>query len=333
MSNRIMRRFIYIWSGSNFPYVNVLSVVSTLKSHPNAQIIVYFVGETPKSEWSELLENIPQVSIVHTSPDEIFAQLPEHLEKVAEVFHALSPNALSAQSNILRYALLYPFGGVYLDFDVLVLRPLDELLNCEAFVGEELVWADNESRLHGQTNIYLAPRNILWAVTHCLMWLDSHVTKGRLRIAELLQPTFRHWSRNKCNNAVIGASQRSEFIEELLLGVFTASTTIRYATGPTLIDKVVCRQSSNVDRRPSTDFYAVPPGQSYRLFHDRYLSLPQSAFLIHYVASNHPRFVSDCEPLQDAEYDKDTVIGSILNELSQEIHTLVSPHQKIKVHA
>ncbi len=333
MPTCIDQRFIYVWSGSNFPYVNVLSVLSTAKSHPDAEIMVFVFGETPKSAWFELLESIPQVAVVHTSPEEIFAQLPQRLQKVSEVFAALSPNALSAQSNILRYALLFLFGGVYLDFDVFVLRPMDELLSHRAFVGEELVWADDESRLLGSKSVYLAPRNILWVVTHCLMWLDSHVMAGRLRLAALLRPTFGPWSRYQMNNAVIGAAQKSEFIEELLLGAVEANTTIRYATGPTLIDKVVRQQTSDVDRRSADDFYAVPPGQSYRLFYDKNLSLPESAFLIHYAASNHPGFVSEFSPSQSGDYGRETVIGSILHELSQDIQSLTSRPKKMMSHA
>lgn len=329
----IDQRFIYVWSGSNFPYVNVLSVLSTSRSHPDAEIMVYVFGETPKSVWFELLESIPRVSIVHTTSDEIFAQLPQRLQKVAEVFNALSPNALSAQSNILRYALLFLFGGVYLDFDVFVLRPMDELLSRRAFVGEELVWADNATRLRGQKGVYLAPRNILWAVTHCLMWLDSHMMEGRLRLASLLRPTFRYWSRYQMNNAVIGAVQESEFIEELLLGAVEVNPAIRYATGPTLIDTVVRQQTSDVDRRPADDFYAVPPGQSYRLFYDKNVLLPESAYLIHYVASNHTGFVYEFNSLQGVEYSKDTVIGSILHDLSEDMHTLISMRGQLVNHA
>ena len=333
MSPCIEQRFIYVWSGNNFPYVNVLSVLSATKSHPDAEVLVYVFGADPKTVWFKYLEDIPQVSIIRTSPEELFAQLPQELQKVARTYEALSPSALSARSNILRYVLLYLFGGVYLDFDVFVLRPMDELLNRKAMVGEELVWADDEARLLGRRGIYLAPRNIVWAASHCLMWLDSHLMEGRLRLANLLRPTFGFWSRYQMNNAVIGAAPKNEFIEQLLLGAVEANTTVRYATGPTLIDKVVRLQKSDVDVRPADDFYAVPPGQSYRLFYDKCLTLPESAYLIHYAASNHPGFVSEFNPLQGVEFDKETVMGSILHGLSEEMRLLTSHQTRLLNHA
>ena len=165
------------------------------------------------------------------------------------------------------------------------------------------------------------------------MWLDSHLMEGRLRLANLLRPTFGFWSRFQMNNAVIGAAPKNEFIEQLLLGAVEANTTVRYATGPTLIDKVVRLQKSDVDVRPADDFYAVPPGQSYRLFYDKCLTLPESAYLIHYAASNHPGFVSEFNPLQGVEFDKETVMGSILHGLSEEMRLLTSHQTRLLNHA
>jgi inositol phosphorylceramide mannosyltransferase catalytic subunit len=40
------------------------------------------------------------------------------------------------QSDLIRYEVLLRFGGVYVDTDVECLRPIDSLLDAEAFVGE-----------------------------------------------------------------------------------------------------------------------------------------------------------------------------------------------------
>jgi len=40
-------------------------------------------------------------------------------------------------SDVIRFDVLYKYGGIYLDVDMEVIRPLDELLNYDAFLGYE----------------------------------------------------------------------------------------------------------------------------------------------------------------------------------------------------
>jgi len=55
------------------------------------------------------------------------------------------PSANQFRADLARYEILYRYGGVYVDLDCEPLRPLDPLLDAEAFVGWEtdLVWANN----------------------------------------------------------------------------------------------------------------------------------------------------------------------------------------------
>jgi hypothetical protein len=306
------QRFFYVWSGADFPFVNLLSVSLTLKHHPEAQVDIYVVGDRPLTAWFAVLEQIPHVSIRYISGNDVIEMLPSHLQVVARTFNNLSPTAHSARSNILRYAILYLYGGVYLDFDVLLRRSMDSLMGYEVFAGEELVWADDEARLRGRKLLYLAPRNIVWALSHAVMWCDAHIFKGQLRTASLLAPTFGMWSTFQMNNAVMGSSAGAELIEALLMGAVESDTNIRYATGPTLIERVFATSPASATPLPSESFYVVPPGQSYRFFYDQVLELPDSTFGIHYAASNHSAFVNSLTPESIVEYSPMTVMGSLL---------------------
>lgn len=55
-----------------------------------------------------------------------------------EVFDAATTHA--GRSDVLRYAALWQFGGVYLDTDVQPLRSFDELLDGDPFAG----WEDSK---------------------------------------------------------------------------------------------------------------------------------------------------------------------------------------------
>ena len=47
------------------------------------------------------------------------------------------PLSFSGLSDVLRYQILYEYGGVYIDADSECLKPIDDLLDCEAFCSWE----------------------------------------------------------------------------------------------------------------------------------------------------------------------------------------------------
>ena len=53
------------------------------------------------------------------------------------ILNSLAKKKYANCSNLVRLLLLYEFGGIYLDTDVEVLKPLDELLQKDFFCGEE----------------------------------------------------------------------------------------------------------------------------------------------------------------------------------------------------
>lgn len=81
------------------------------------------------------------------------------IEPSLQVKNLLSSARNAGQaSDLLRYELLWRFGGVYLDFDVEVLKNLDELLITEAFLG----WEDDHTL--GSAIMGAVPRSQLCSV-------------------------------------------------------------------------------------------------------------------------------------------------------------------------
>lgn len=70
--------------------------------------------------------------------------------------------------NIVRLYALNVMGGVYLDYDVRVLKPLDDLLNCEAFAARQ---AD---KWFGSAVLGSVPhsRYISWQVANYKRWVN-----------------------------------------------------------------------------------------------------------------------------------------------------------------
>jgi Glycosyltransferase sugar-binding region containing DXD motif len=96
-------------------------------------------------------------------------------------------NAYSARSNLLRYALLYERGGVYVDFDVLVRKPLADLGGGRAFVGSEQVWAFDQARVEGKWRASMLPATVGWALAWALRRADCKMNGGRAHLARRLQ--------------------------------------------------------------------------------------------------------------------------------------------------
>lgn len=296
MFDRIPRRFFYVWSGRSFPYPNYLAVKSLRCVEPTAQIVVYIVGDRPRSWNFELIELLPGVEIVHIEPNEIFERLPRELRRIGDVYRNIPNSAQSARSNILRYSLLLMHGGVYLDFDTIVVRRFGDLLEHPAFVGEEDVWCGDTSRVRGDVGVYFRPTTWHWALSWLGRRVDSRFFAGRLGVAGALRRTDGHWRRTQVNNAVIGARPGSPFVREVLLAAMNASPTVRYATGPTLVDRVARTNPGLVHVADRSTFYHVAPGESFRLFEDVTISLPPTANLIHYASSNHSSIVNRMSP-------------------------------------
>lgn len=315
MISRQDSQFLYVWSGTNFPFINLLSVVSVIRHHPECSINIVVVGEEPQSEWFAVLKNFRNVAVEFAEPGDVFAGLPPELKGVADSYQLLSARALSAKSNLLRYALLYQRGGIYLDFDVLVLRAMDELFQYESFVGRELVWASDVARHTRSWLIHLTPANMAWALSHAGMWIDSHVFAGALQLAQRLGPTFRYWSSFQANNAILGCSSGAEFLFDVLRGVSGSNLKVRYSTGPTLIEEICRSTRASVKVLSTSAFYYVPPGQTYRLFYDKKCSIPDEAFCIHFAASNHKNFVDSFVPDAVGGLSRETVMGALLPEL------------------
>ena len=65
---------------------------------------------------------------LHDETTDWLSYIPESLQSIA-----INSKWLATRSDILRYAILKQEGGIYLDTDVLTLRPFDDLLKCDCF--------------------------------------------------------------------------------------------------------------------------------------------------------------------------------------------------------
>ena len=310
----IPSQYFYIWSGKSFPYLNLLAVKSLLLADSSATVAVYMVGPEPQNEIFENLRALQRVSIVGIEPEEIFSQLPDDVKSVGEIFFKIPESSASARSNILRYALLYLNGGVYLDFDTVITRSMADLSVHQSYVGEEIVWVGDEDRVAGKWWVCLYPKNLFWLTSWLLRRADSAWCGGRLGIARLLQRTESIWSKKQPNNAVMGAVAQAPFIRELLRACLDTDFSVRYATGPTLVSRIAADFPQLVTVLPTECFYAIAPGESFRFFADQTLTLPSEAYLIHYAASNHKKLIPNIDATCSWTRSANTIMAELISQ-------------------
>lgn len=201
------------------------------------------------------------------------------LERIPRGSHA-------ATSNLLRVALLHRRGGVYLDLDTFVLRPLTALAP-GAFVGLERVWRHDRQRVESGLSVTDWPSTAMWGLFWALKRADTAVTRGRLRMAGFTHRFDQRLNTEQLNNAVIGAPAGSPLTAALLEQMCRRNPTVRFALGPALLHDVIAADHRLATVMHPDIFYGVPPSESHRFFWDRTLVLPPRAAVVHYVNSNH----------------------------------------------
>jgi len=285
---RIPNRFVLLWTGSEFPLYCRLAVESLLQVDPDCAVEVHLFGDEPvaATHFKPLLGR-ERVTLHRISLDTVFASTGELAAPLHALYQRIPASARSAQSNLLRYAILFERGGIYVDFDILALRDFRHLLHHAAFVGEEQVWKVDEARVEGRREPWMVGPTLSYVAAYALSRGWSLAGGRSLAGSWLVRKLDAAWSGPNLNNAVLGAEPRSAWIRRLLVAALGASPTLRFALGPTLVSQAWQADQSEVERLPSTAFYFEPPTYSFRFFEGLPNPLPEGALLVHYVNSNH----------------------------------------------
>lgn len=135
----------YILFGkSSLDFVTFLSILSVIKVHHPDSIKIHTDSKTIAGHYWTVLMSYPKknttLEIVQLSqPTHVFGQ------PLSSVYHA---------SDVARIQILMKYGGIYLDNDMLVLRPLDKFLKYEMavgwpfgeYIGTQILIAQKEAR-------------------------------------------------------------------------------------------------------------------------------------------------------------------------------------------
>jgi len=295
----------FIWIGSNFPWLYYLSVYSAAKNGGFDRIFVHHKYLGPDEKWFNRLDELPGVILQELDFDEAFPSGNQLLFRLGKQRSLIERNPL-IQSDILRYAVLYLYGGVYLDLDIVVLRPFRELLlrtNRTAFLGREKILFP-EYILH-PTNF----RDRLWKLRSLLL--------VKLRdICERIPHGYALYNKlgayvPTVNGAVFGSEKFGDFLTGVIekLNQYEAvEMNMHLKPGPFLLQKVVTDLAGSVEILQPDYFYPSAPGLIKHLFRrykrvdiDRFCDLSAS-YAIHWYSSSST-FRASKMSIQDIDYE------------------------------
>ena len=282
----IPNSLFFIWMGNSFPYANQLAVLSAMHHHPEATITLYQKGLSTDHPDLKSIISHSQFQMEEIK-DDWFMNLPD--EGLAlKLFQELSSPA--SKANLLRLAILYKKGGVYLDTDTITIKSMEPLLSERGFIGKEHVALPRE---------YFSSRNplkylgVAWRFPYREICARLPWGRSWFKPAE----PFFHQS---VNNAIVGSMPQHPLIRQALQTISTMSNIEqrkRFRLGTHLMQDVTQNSDSQEFRVfPPTYFYPLGPEISAHWFKvnsgkkwESYTSA--NTYVIHWYNSVEGRFL------------------------------------------
>jgi hypothetical protein len=284
----------FIWVGTAFPWIFTLAIKSAAARGCLDRVIFHHTDDLGHLSWWQDLSALPGVECRRFDPIEVLEstgpRAGELIDRYREIRDAV------ARTNVLRAALLWRHGGVYLDADTLTVADLSPLLAAGVFCGEEHI-------------VY--PQ----AVKYSRTWRRRLKTVALSKFRELLQLCphgYRifHYVKSlyprAVNGAVLGGQPAHPLFRELLARTIDIPRELaqhRHALGTHLLQQVVKGYpSADLKIHSAEVFYPLPPVISLHWFRPtRFLALSRiikpTTRVVHWYASvRTARIIEEASP-------------------------------------
>lgn len=251
----------FCWIGPRLPWAYTFAVLSAAEHGEVAEIILHHTDALADGPERQALERTPGVRLHRIDPDAFLTDVGGELGMgggLATLYHRVERPATKA--DLLRAAILYREGGVYLDLDTVTVASLRPLLAARLFIGcEFIVWpkAVRSSR---------SP--VVWA-RHLSLDLIRNALR-RLPDGWRVFQRIEDWYFRGVNNAVMGAEPGSAFFATYLramLAVPLDQLADAYALGPDLLQDIAAGYTGDdLSILDPQVFYPLPPEISEHWF-------------------------------------------------------------------
>jgi hypothetical protein len=126
---------------TEFEYIHYIAILSAIKYNPNAKVNLFYYKESNNKYWNEIKG---LCNMIYTIP-------PDYANN-KEITH------YQYKADFLRLEILYNYGGVYLDIDVITLKSYENLINyscClsgEKYIDDIIKFSNNPENFASVTN-------------------------------------------------------------------------------------------------------------------------------------------------------------------------------------
>jgi hypothetical protein len=301
----------FVWFGRQFPWIYGLSLRSAALRGDLEQVVLHHADPLEDTPGWRLARQTPRVRARPLEPPALLARVePRGLGRsLAALYSRLE--APAARANLVRAALLYLEGGVYLDTDTVTVASLRPLLGTEddpetrtesgtgpgpgVFCGEE--------HLCLPASVARSRHPLHWARAGLLLALRDGLRRipGGFRWFPAVAPLYFRAP----NNAVLGGAPGHPFLRDMLqvmVSVEPARQTVRFALGTHLLtEQVAAYRGSDLAVHPPPVFYPLGPEISEHWFRpgppsrvDPAQVLSPDTRVVHWYASVRTKSIIPC---------------------------------------
>lgn len=257
----IPARAHFCWIGSSLPWAYVFAILSAAERSGLDEVVLHHTDVLEEGAELQALKTAPRVRLSRIDPIACVTEIGETLGvglELAAIYRRLQSPV--AQADILRAAILFEQGGIYLDMDTITTNSFLPLLRVRQFVGcEYIVWPHF---VRASWSPWLWSRSLILDVLRKPMRRIPHGWKLFRRIE-------RFYYRG-INNAVMGSEAHAPLLADYLRAIASlpiSQQTQAYALGPHLLQEVIARYHRNdLEIHPPHVFYPLPPEISEHWF-------------------------------------------------------------------
>ncbi|HTQ71637.1 MAG TPA: glycosyltransferase, partial [Acidocella sp.] len=257
----IPRSVHFCWIGPNLSWAHGFALLSAAAQGGMDEVILHHTDELAQSPVLRALQATPGLRLERRAPQAVLAPVQAALglgEALTRLYARLQSPVQRA--DLLRAAILYRQGGIYMDVDTVTVAPLTPLLAGAQFIGvERIVWP------HW---VYQSRSPLVWA-----KHLGLDVLRQALRRAPGGWRAFRAvegWYAPAVNNAVMGGEAASPLFAAVLRAMAAlpeGETPGPYALGPDLYQALLeAAPLPGLIIHPPACFYPLAPEISEHWF-------------------------------------------------------------------
>ncbi len=306
----IPNRLIFIWLGAKFPWSGGIAIRSAYNVQKPESIWLVHEGMEQKGDGWDLVKDIPGLEVIPVK-DSHFEGLNDN-GLCLELFKTLKSPA--SRANLLRLALLYKCGGVYMDTDVIVVKELGGLMEQHGFVGVEPVALP--------AGLFKSINPFRWI--YCGLQFAFREFCARLPGGYKLFRWAERGFSASVNNAVIGAEPGNETIRKAFQFIKEMPETERlkrYRLGTRLLQNVTRNKSSDsMLVLPAKYFYPLGPEISAHWFKAKTSNkleslLQKETCVVHWYNSVEGRFLKTKVSAEWVKNNPTTAFSALANEV------------------